>query len=120
MGEQMADMNIRMDTALALLESLAQRQDAHGQAITQLEAQKRLSPAHKRDVQEQITRIVETTKHQAIPLRYSHVYGRIKHRFRVGSYLELPDQQFDELMQFLRDELARATNGELPEQGSMF
>ncbi|MBF6591587.1 MAG: hypothetical protein IVW57_13830 [Ktedonobacterales bacterium] len=55
-----------------------------------------------------------------MPLTHQTIYGRIQHRFRANSYTAIPDSRYDELMAFLRDELARATGGEAPQQGSMF
>ena len=54
------------------------------------------------------------------PLTYTVIYGRLKHRFRVGSYKEVADNRFDELTTYLRDELSRATSGAAPEQSSLF
>jgi hypothetical protein len=64
--------------------------------------------------------MVRETKALPTPLTYATVYGRIKHRFRAGSYKEVPDSLYDELLAFLRDELTRATGGQAPEQGSLF
>jgi hypothetical protein len=79
-----------------------------------------LTAAHARAVQEMVDRLVRETRHLPTPLTYFMLYGRIKHRFRAGSYKEVPDSRFDEVLVFLRDELARATSGQAPEQGSLF
>jgi hypothetical protein len=71
-------------------------------------------------VQERITQMVKQTKSLPIPLTYAMIYGRLKHRFRVGSYNEIPDERYDEVMAFLSDELKRATGGASPEQQSLF
>lgn len=121
MPDQIGALSLQLDQAVTLLESLTQRQDTTELAVDLIDARTQgLTPAHQRDLQEMITRMVESTKRQPSPLRYATIYGRLKHRFRVASYNEIPDPRFDEVMQFLRDELQRATNGELPEQNSLF
>lgn len=120
---QVQEMAVRLDTAVALLESLAERQTtAEGQIAQIDERTQRLTPAHKRAVQEWVNRMVRETAHLPPPaqLTYVIVYGRLKHRFRAGSYAEIADERFDEVMAFLRDELHRATGGEAPEQGTLF
>ena len=47
------------------------------------------------------------------------VYGRLKRRFRARSYIEIPDERFDEVMSYLRSELRKFTGGDLPEQGNL-
>src|SRR5690349_10184421 len=44
---------------------------------------------------------VRETKRLPQPLTYATIYGRLKHRFRVGSYSEVADSHFDELMAYL-------------------
>lgn len=63
--------------------------------------------------------IVGQAERQGTPLTYSIIYGRLKHKFRVGSYSEAPDERFDEIMVYLKDELRKAFGGDLPEQGSL-
>lgn len=121
MPDQIGAISMQLDQAVIMLESLTHRQDSTEQTVEAIDARTQgLTPAHRRDLQEMITRMVEATKRQPRPLRYATIYGRIKHRFRVASYGEIPDPQFDAVMQFLRDEMARATDGELPEQSSLF
>ncbi|HEY7092802.1 MAG TPA: hypothetical protein VH393_06470 [Ktedonobacterales bacterium] len=80
----------------------------------------RLTPAHVREVQTMVERIVRETRNLPQPLTYAMIYGRMKHRFRVGSYSEVTDSRFDELMTYLQNELRHATGGEAPEQGNLF
>lgn len=118
---QVAGIAGQLDETRALVEALATRQDStetHLAAVD--ERTQRLTPAHTRAVQELVDRMVRETKRAAAPLTYATIYGRLKHRFRVGSYKEVPDDRFDELMTYLRDELQRATSGQAPEQGSLF
>jgi hypothetical protein len=35
-------------------------------------------------------------------LAHALVYGRLKKRFRARSYIEIPDERFDEVMTYLR------------------
>ncbi len=111
-----------------MLESLAERQavaeaqlaDTDERLVAVDVRTQRLTPAHTRQVQEAVDGMVRETKRLPQPLTYAIIYGRLKHRFRVGSYKEVADSHFDELMAYLRDELRRATGGEAPEQDSMF
>jgi hypothetical protein len=119
---------LRLDQAIPLLEALAERQDAAEARIADTDAQlaqmdartQRLSPVRTRQVQEMVDRMARDTKRPPTPLTCMTIYGRLKHRFRVGSYKEVADNRFDDLMTYLRDELSRATSGTAPEQGSLF
>jgi len=70
---------------------------------------------------ERIARVLEkqlaTT---TLSLAHAMIYGRLKTRFRAGSYEEIPDERFEEVMAYLREELRKATCGEGPTQGSLF
>jgi hypothetical protein len=118
---QVEDLSEQVSQAVSMLESLAERQDTAEAQLAQVdERTQRLTPAHARAVQEMVDRMVRETKRLPVPLTYGIIYGRLKHRFRVGSYKEADDSRFDELMAYLREELSRATAGEAPEQGSLF
>jgi hypothetical protein len=118
---QVADLSIQVGETRVLVEALATRQDS---TETRLEAvderTQRLTPTHTRAAQEMVDRMVRETRKLPAPLTYAIIYGRLKHRFRVGSYKEVPDDRFDALVAYLRDELRRATNGETPEQENLF
>ncbi len=119
---------VQLQQAISMLESLAERQDATEAQLAEASAQlaqvdartQRLTPAHTRDVQTLVDRMVRETKHLPLPLTYAIIYGRLKNRFRVGSYKEVADARFDELLGFLGDMLSQATSGQAPEQGSLF
>jgi hypothetical protein len=117
---QVADLSVQMGETRVLLEALATRQDS---TETRLEAvderTQRLTPTHTRAAQEMVDRMVRETRKLPAPLTYAIIYGRLKHRFRVGSYKEVSDDRFDELVAYLRDELRRATSGEAPEQENL-
>lgn len=125
---QITGTSLRLDQAAQLLESLSEqkkelseRQEATEHLIAQIdERTKRLTPAHQREAQVFVDRMVRTTKHAHSPLTYSIIYGRLKHHFRVGSYSEIADERFGEVMSFLRDELRKASEGKEPEQGNLF
>jgi hypothetical protein len=118
---QVEGLALQLQHAMSLLESLAERQDMTEAQIAAIDTRtQHLTSAHARTVQEMVDRLVRETRHLPTPLTYFMLYGRIKHRFRAGSYKEVPDSRFDELMIFLHDELARATSGQAPEQGSLF
>ncbi len=88
------------------------------------ERTKRLTPAHAREVQLLVGRIARVLEKQSaittLSLVNAMIYGRLKTRFRAGSYKEIPDERFEEVMAYLREELRKATGGEGPTQGSLF
>lgn len=118
---QVADLSVRVSETRALVESLATRQDATESHLAAVDARtQRLTPAHARTVQEMVNRMVRETRHSAAPLTYATIYGKLKTRFQAGSYNEIADSRFDELMAWLREALNSATSREAPEQGSLF
>lgn len=118
---QIADLSTQVRETRALVESPAERQGATESQVAKIEARtQRLTPAHTRTVQEFGDRMARETKRLPTPLTYAIIYGRLKHRFRVGSYKEVADDRFDELMAYLREELQRETSGQVPAQGSLF
>lgn len=64
--------------------------------------------------------MVRETKRFPNPLTYAIIYCRLKHSFRAGSYREIADERYEDVLAYLREELSRATSGEAPEQGSLF
>jgi hypothetical protein len=112
---------LRLDQAIALLEGLAERQSTTERQVAQLDVRTdHLTPAHALQVQDVVNRLVRETKRLPSPLTHAIIYGRIRHSFRVNSYTEIRDGQIEDLMAWLRDELARATSGEAPQQGGLF
>lgn len=64
--------------------------------------------------------MVRETKRLPVPLTYATIYGRLKHRFRAGSYREIADDRFDEVVTFLYDELRRTnSDDDTPRQGNL-
>jgi hypothetical protein len=125
---QLGNVSHRLDQAVQLLESLVgqqqaivKRQEATEQLVAQIDDRtQHLTPAHRRAVQTFVDQMVRSTKALPVPLTYARIYGRIKSRFQVGSYAEVPDDAFDHLMNYLKEELRKATSGEAPEQGQLF
>jgi hypothetical protein len=118
---QVADLSAQVGETHALVQSLATRQDVTETHLAAVDARtQRLTPAHARAVQEMVNRTVRETRHSATPLTYATIYGKLKTRFQAGSYNEIADSRFDELMAWLREALSHATSGEAPEQGSLF
>ncbi len=66
------------------------------------ERTKRLTPAHAREVQLLVERIAGVLEKQSaittLSLANAMIYGRLKTRFRAGSYKEIPDERFEEVM----------------------
>jgi len=107
--------------AVTPLESLVQRQDAAETQIARIdERTQHLTPAHARAIQEMVDRMVRDTKRLPVRLTHTIIYGRLKRRFRAGSYREIPDDRYDELLGYLRDELRNATSGAAAEQEHLF
>jgi hypothetical protein len=118
---QVAGLAVRLDDAIALLESLAEHQATTETQMAKIdERTQHLTPAHARTVQELVDRMVRETRRLPMPLTYTIIYGRLKHRFRAGSYREVSDGQYEDVMAYLREELRRATGSEAPEQGNLF
>lgn len=119
--EQISAVSVRLDEAVALLETLAARQNTAETTIARIdERTQRLTPAHARAIQEQVDRMVHETRRLPFPLTHYVIYGRLKRKFKAGSYREIPDERYEEILNFLIEELRRALNGEGPEQGSLF
>jgi hypothetical protein len=125
---QVEGLSLQLGQAIAILDAIAKRQDATETQLTEAETQiaqidertQRLTPAHARSVQDMVDQMVRETAHQPAPLLHYMIYGRLKRRFRVSTYKEMADGQFDGVMAYLREELHRATGGTAPEQGSLF
>ena len=122
--EAQGHASMQLEQAITLLEALSTRQDVtENQVATIDERTQRLTPAHGKDVQEIVDLIVAAIQKQSpnitSQLAHSMVYGRLKRRFRARSYIEIPDERFDEVMSYLRSELRKFTGGDLPEQGNL-
>lgn len=119
-GQQIGAVSLKLDEAILAIESLADRQEDTEQKLQQVDTRtNRLTPTHKRNLQEFITSMVKLSERTKTPLTYATIYGRLKTRFRIGSYSEAPDARYDEIMAFLRDMLNNAGTN-LPEQGNLF
>lgn len=67
-----------------------------------------LTPEHQRDLQELVAARVAELPEQARASAYPKLWGAVKSKFRVGSYKDLPDSQYEE---------ARALIERLPLEG---
>lgn len=117
--------SMQLEQAVHLLEALTNRQDVTENQVAKIdERTQRLTPSHARDVQELVDLICGALERQSpnITPQQSHamIYGRIKRRFRAGSYKEISDEHFDEVMAYLRKEFRTITGGDLPGQESLF
>ncbi|HKV84039.1 MAG TPA: phage antirepressor N-terminal domain-containing protein [Ktedonobacterales bacterium] len=118
---QVEGLSKQVGQAIVMLDALSERQNTTETQVAKIdERTQRLTPAHARTVQELVDRMVRETKRLPTPLTYAIIYGRLKHRFRAGSYSEIADERYDDVLAYLREELRRATNGEAPEQSSLF
>ncbi len=113
--------SMQLEQAVHLLEALTNRQDVTENQVAKIdERTKRLTTAHGKAVQETVdliaTAIEKQSPHITTQLAHSMVYGRLKKRFRARSYIEIPDERFDEVMTYLRQEYRKITGGDLPQQ----
>lgn len=117
--------SMQLEQAVHLLEALTNRQDVTENQVAKIdERTKRLTTTHGKDVQE-IVDFIATALEKQSPnitpqLAHSIIYGRLKKRFRARSYIEIPDERFDEVMAYLRQEYRKITGGDLPAQGNLF
>ncbi len=119
--EQIDAMRWQLDQAMELLESIAGDNAETRQAVEKLKTKTAgLTKVQARNVKEQISHMVAITEGTPGEMKYATIYGRIQYRFRVPTYSLVPDTQYEVLMQFLRDELQKATGQEEPRQGSLF
>ena len=119
-GQQIGAVSLKLDEAILAIESLADRQEDTEEKLQVVDTRtNKLTPQHKRNVQEYITNMVKLTERSTIPLTYVMIYGRLKTRFRIGSYSEAPDDRYNEIMAFLKDMLTSA-GASMPEQGNLF
>lgn len=118
---QMDALGLQIDDAIAMLEALTERQDTTEQDVKHLQHKTRgLTPGQARAVQEAISSMVDAAAAAGAMLAYATIYGRIRYHFRVSSYKFVPEERFEELMQFLRDERQRIDGGETLGQGNLF
>jgi hypothetical protein len=81
---------------------LVARQEATEVDVAQLnERTQGLSPKHKRMIKDRIDALVLSSKHLAVPLTFVFLYGKLKRRFAVAKYDEIPDARYDEVVAFL-------------------
>ena len=123
--EAQGHTSMQLEQAIHLLEALTNRQEVTETQVAKIdERTQRLTSAHGKDVQELVDLIATTIeKHSpniTTQLAHSMVYGRLKKRFRARSYIEIPDERFDEVMAYLRGELRKFSGGDLSGQGSLF
>lgn len=119
--DQVHALSEQVGHVAGIVETLAERQSATAAQVAELEERTdHLTPAHAHQVQELVNRLVRETKHLPSPLTHAIIYGRIRHHFRVNSYTEIRDGQFEELMVWLHEELARTTSRQAPQQGNLF
>ena len=110
---------MQLEQAIHLLEALTSRQDETETQVAKIdERTQRLTSAHGEDVQEMVhliaAAIVKQSPNITTQLAHSMVFGRLKRRFRARSYIEIPDERFDEVMAYLRGELRKFAGGDVP------
>lgn len=115
--EVQGQTSMQLDQAVQLLEALIDRQEVTETQVAKIdERTQRLTSAHGQAVQEIVKQSPNITPH----LAHALVYGCLKKRFHTRSYIEIPDERFDEIMNYLRGVLRTFSGGDLPGQGSLF
>jgi len=122
---QRADhLSAQLTYVSSLLEQLVGRQgETEGKLARIEERTKRLTPAHARNVQGLVERIVRESERRNPPgaaLIHAQVYGRLKTHFRAGKFDEIPDERYSEVEEYLNGILRRVAGGEEPRQGNLF
>lgn len=117
--------SMQLEQAVQMLEALTNRQETTEKQVAKIdERTQRLTPEHGRAVQEAVEHvaraIVRKTPSVSLDQAHKMVYGRLKTSFHARSYIEIPDDRFEEVMTYLRSFWRRITSGEMPEQGSLF
>src|SRR5437899_7647674 len=83
---------------VSLLEHLVGRQATTEAQVARIDARtQRLTPAHARNVQGLVEKIVRESERRNAPgtaLIHAHVYGRLKTHFRAGKFDEIPDERY--------------------------
>ena len=123
--EAQGQVSLQLEKAVQLLEALTSRQESTETRLAKIdERTRRLTPTHVRQVQVQVEQLAQamTQRQSRLSLAQAHalIYGRLKASFQVGSYKETPDERFEEIMRYLRDELQQILGGRLPEQSELF
>lgn len=117
-------LSAQLSYVSSLLEQLVGRQETTEAQVAQINARtQRLTPAHARNVQglvEKIVRESERRSPKGTALIHAQVYGRLKTYFRAGKFDEIPDERYTEVEAFLGDLLRQITGGEHPMQGNLF
>jgi len=113
-----------LDQAIRLL-ALTDRQEVTETQVAKIdERTQRLTSAHGQALQEIVSHIaaaiVKQSPNITPQLAHALVYRRLKKRFHTRSYIEIPDERFDEIMNYLRGVLRTFSRSDLPAQGSLF
>ena len=114
--EAQGQVSLQLEKAVQLLEALTSRQESTETRLAKIdERTRRLTPTHVRQVQVQVEQLAQamTQRQSRLSLAQAHalIYGRLKASFQVGSYKETPDERFEEIMRYLRDELQQIFGG---------
>lgn len=105
-----------LEMALHGQQQIQQQQQATDAQVQQLDREQPLTAAHKRAIQLRINEIVRQTRYSASPIQHHQLYAKIKARFNVATYAEIPDGMFEAVMAQLADIQQRATGDEPPDQ----
>jgi P22_AR N-terminal domain/ORF6C domain len=122
-----AMMSSQLDYVVTLLEGLVGQEATTETRVARIdERTTHLTPQHAHYVREMVDRIVQEIDRRSPgrPLTYAqvyaHVYGRLKHHFRVAKYDQVSDERFEEVQTWLQEEWLRVRGGTLPEQEGLF
>lgn len=103
-------MRLQLDDAVRLLEALT------GDVNKMKAKTAGLTPAQQSKVQEAVEVIVSVSEGA---MDYATVYAAIKRRFKVASYKQIPDSQYEAVLTFLRGLWSHVKSDDAPEQGKL-
>lgn len=114
-------MRLQMDDFKLLLERVIDEQAALKDQVIKIDERiQGLIPAQEREMHDYVNALVKDGQKLPTPLTHDFVWGRLKHRFNVASYSDIPDTRFDAAMQYLRDLRAKIFGSGQMEQGGLF
>lgn len=112
----------KLDHAVDLLTGFLTTQQARVDKID--ERTQRLTPKHALQVSNAIDRLCKLWRKRSPHLTEeqakSWAYSRIHQRFQTTSYKEIADERINEVLAYLRKAIARASDGQEPEQDTLF
>jgi hypothetical protein len=113
-------VNDQLAYIILMLEQLVSQEQHQDQTIAKIDARTQgLSNPHRYTIKRMVDAMIVMGAQMQPPLTYRHIYGPLIHRFRVTSYRDISDDQFEAVEQFLR-ELQQKLLADAPGQARLF